>query len=49
MIRDADDPTARGPAALFRINKAFDGNGIKFAFAIVQLAGDGEPSGFGEM
>ncbi len=30
--------------ALFRIKKAFDANGIKFAFPTVQLAGDGEPS-----
>jgi moderate conductance mechanosensitive channel len=30
--------------ALFRIKKAFDANGIKFAFPTVQLAGEGEPS-----
>ncbi len=30
--------------ALFRIKKAFDANGIKFAFPTVQLAGDGEQS-----
>ena len=30
--------------ALCRIKKAFDANGIKFAFPTVQLAGDGEPS-----
>jgi moderate conductance mechanosensitive channel len=30
--------------ALARIKKAFDANGIKFAFPTVQLAGDGEPS-----
>jgi small-conductance mechanosensitive channel len=26
------------------IKKAFDANGIKFAFPTVQIAGDGEPS-----
>jgi moderate conductance mechanosensitive channel len=30
--------------ALFRIKKAFDANGIKFAFPTVQLAGEGEQS-----
>ena len=30
--------------ALFRIKKAFDANGIKFAYPTVQLAGDGEPA-----
>ncbi len=30
--------------ALARIKKAFDANGIKFAYPTVQLAGDGEPS-----
>ncbi|HEX3416294.1 MAG TPA: mechanosensitive ion channel family protein [Stellaceae bacterium] len=30
--------------ALFRIKKAFDANGIKFAFPTVQLAGEGEAS-----
>jgi moderate conductance mechanosensitive channel len=30
--------------ALARIKKAFDANGIKFAFPTVQLAGEGEPS-----
>ena len=30
--------------ALFMIKKAFDANGIKFAFPTVQIAGDGEPS-----
>src|SRR5438477_55105 len=30
--------------ALFRIKKAFDANGVKFAFPTVQLAGEGEPS-----
>jgi moderate conductance mechanosensitive channel len=30
--------------ALFRIKKAFDANGIKFAFPTVQLAGDGQQS-----
>ena len=28
--------------ALLRIKKAFDANGIKFAFPTVQLAGEGE-------
>jgi small-conductance mechanosensitive channel len=28
--------------ALFRIKKAFDANGIKFAFPTVQLAGEGD-------
>ena len=31
-------------AAFARIKKAFDANGIKFAFPTVQLAGDGEPA-----
>jgi small-conductance mechanosensitive channel len=30
--------------ALAMIKKAFDANGIKFAFPTVQIAGDGEPS-----
>ena len=30
--------------ALAKIKKAFDANGIKFAYPTVQLAGDGEPS-----
>jgi small-conductance mechanosensitive channel len=30
--------------ALARIKKAFEANGIKFAFPTVQIAGDGEPS-----
>jgi moderate conductance mechanosensitive channel len=30
--------------ALFRIKKAFDANGVKFAFPTVQLAGEGEQS-----
>jgi small-conductance mechanosensitive channel len=30
--------------ALARIKKAFDANGVKFAFPTVQLAGEGEPS-----
>jgi small-conductance mechanosensitive channel len=30
--------------ALARIKKAFDANGIKFAYPTVQLAGDGEPA-----
>ena len=30
--------------ALAVIKKAFDANGIKFAFPTVQIAGDGEPS-----
>jgi moderate conductance mechanosensitive channel len=30
--------------ALFRIKKAFDANGIKFAFPTVQLAGEAEPT-----
>jgi moderate conductance mechanosensitive channel len=30
--------------ALFMIKKAFDANGIKFAFPTVQIAGDAEPS-----
>ena len=31
-------------AAFARIKKAFDANGIKFAFPTVQVAGDGEPA-----
>ena len=30
--------------ALAMIKKAFDANGIKFAFPTVQIAGEGEPS-----
>jgi moderate conductance mechanosensitive channel len=30
--------------ALAVIKKAFDANGIKFAYPTVQIAGDGEPS-----
>jgi moderate conductance mechanosensitive channel len=30
--------------ALAMIKKAFDANGIKFAFPTVQIAGDGDPS-----
>jgi small-conductance mechanosensitive channel len=30
--------------ALAMIKKAFDANGIKFAYPTVQIAGDGEPS-----
>jgi small-conductance mechanosensitive channel len=30
--------------ALAMIKKAFDANGVKFAFPTVQIAGDGEPS-----
>ena len=33
-----------GRQALAMIKKAFDANGIKFAFPTVQIAGDSEPS-----